>query len=236
MERIETERSIQKGSITVEATIILPVYLLAILFIINFLNISYLQLTIQQGLNNAGRTLSQYCYAIDLTFGMDKINQDADKIDGKVEEVQGVVTDFKEITGTVAGIFQEFSLDKLKELVNQGKAFLQSVKSMRSSLSQIKGQDVVEYLLTTGSEIGTSMLVEAIVDEYLTEMKVNRNMLDGTIRYRVCLSPEGEDLVLIATYRYQSGMFSLFTDGIDMRQVVVLHPWIGGKTEGVRQK
>ena len=74
------------------------------------------------------------------------------------------------------------------------------------------------------------------VDEYLTEMKVNRSMLDGGIRYRVCMDDETQDIVLIATYRYQSGMFSLFTDGIDMRQVVVIHPWIGGKTQGIRQK
>lgn len=240
MERIaaKQEQRIQKqsGSITVEATLVLPVYILAILFIINFLNISYLQLTIQQGLNNAGRTLSQYCYAVDLTLGIEKINQEAEKIDGKVKEVEGVVTNFKEITGTAASIFQEFSLDRLKELVSQGKAFLKSVKSMKSSLAQIKGGDIVDYLLTTGSELGTSMLVEAMVDEYLNEMKVNRSMLNGKIQYQVCLSPKGDDLVLIATYQYQSGMFSMFTDGIDMRQVVVLHPWVGGKTKGVRQK
>ena len=91
-------------------------------------------------------------------------------------------------------------------------------------------------MLTTTAESGTSLIVESIVEEYLTEMKVNRKMLDGDISYRVCMDDKTQDIVLIATYRYQSGMFSIFSDGIDMRQVVVVHPWVGGETKGIRQK
>ena len=120
--------------------------------------------------------------------------------------------------------------------MSKGKQMGDQVKTMTSALGSISGKDVVSYLLTSGAETGMSMLVEHTVDEYLTEMKVNRSMLDGGIRYRVCMDDETQDIVLIATYRYRSGMFSLFTDGIDMRQVVVIHPWIGGETQGIRQK
>lgn len=224
----------RKGAITVEAVIVLPLYILLILFIINFLNISFLQLAIQQGLNNAGRTLSQYGYALDVAVGIETIN--SNQVDANVATVGPVVDTFQEISGDIGDLFQDFSFARVPSVLEKGKQLGEQVKTMASSLKSITGEDVVSYLLTTGAETGMSMLVEYTVDEYLTEMKVNRNMLDGRIRYRVCMDDDTQDIVLIATYRYQSGMFSLFTDGIDMRQVVVIHPWIGGKTQGIRQK
>lgn len=224
----------KKGAITVEAVIVLPLYILVILFIINFLNISYLQLAIQQGLNNAGRTLSQYGYALDVAVGIETIN--SNQIDANVATVGPVVDTFQDMAGDVGELFQDFSFDKVSSILSKGQQLGGQVKTMASALGSITGKDVASYLLTTGAETGMSMLVEQTVDEYLTEMKVNRSMLDGGIHYRVCMDDNSQDIVLIATYRYQSGMFSLFTDGIDMRQVVVIHPWIGGKTQGIRQK
>ncbi len=229
----DSERG-RRGAITVEAVIVLPLYILVILFIINFLNISYLQLAIQQGLNNAGRTLSQYGYALDVAVGIETIN--SNQIDANVATVGPVVDTFQDMTGDIGELFQDFSFDKVSSILSKGKQLGDQVKTMTSALGSISGKDVVSYLLTSGAETGMSMLVEHTVDEYLTEMKVNRSMLDGGIRYRVCMDDETQDIVLIATYRYQSGMFSLFTDGIDMRQVVVIHPWIGGETQGIRQK
>lgn len=233
MER-EAKCGRKRGAITVEAVLILPVYILAILFIINFLNISYLQLAVQQGLNNAGRTMAQYCYAVDVTIGVEMIN--SNKLDSKVSTVKTVIDNFHAVTSGIGDLFNEFSVAKLTEMVNKGKEFASSVKTMATSLATIQGKDIVSYLLTTAVESGASMIVEGIVEEYLDEMKVNRNMLDGKILYRVCMDDTTHDIILIATYRYRSGMFSLFSDGIDMRQVVAVHPWIGGSTAGVRQK
>lgn len=234
MKRESRKRTGQRGAITAEAVIILPVYTLAILFIISFLNISYLQLTIQQGLNNAGRTLAQYCYAVDMTVGLETVNTNT--LDGKAETVKPVVEGFGSVTSGIGELFQDFSAEKIGAMVEQGKEFASSVKTMASSLKSIDGRDIVSYLLTAGAESGTSMIVESTVESYLTEMKVNRKMLEGKIVYRVCMDDEKGDLILIAQYRYKSGMFSLFSDGIEMRQVVAVHPWVGGAARGVRQK
>lgn len=223
----------QKGALTIEAMLVLPLYLLVITFVINFLNISYLQLTIQQGLNNAGKTLAQYCYAVDLTVGMDRLSETG--LDAKAEKVGNVISETKDMMNSLGDVFSSFSFGKLKKLISKGKEFGASVKETKEALESITGEEVVSYLLTTATDVGTSMLVEALVEEYLTEMKVNRNMLDGDISYMACLG-EDNDIVLIATYRYQSGLFSMFFDGIDMRQTVVVHPWVGGKTESVREK
>ena len=42
----------QRGSLTVEAVVILPIYILVLLFVLNFMNIFYTQLARQEGLNN----------------------------------------------------------------------------------------------------------------------------------------------------------------------------------------
>ncbi len=230
----EKESGNKKGAITVEAVMVLPVFMLVILCIIQFLNISYLQLVIQQGLNNAGRTLAQYGYALDVAVGIETVN--TNHIDDNVATVQPVVHTFQEMTGDIASLFQDFSFDKVSSILGKGQELKGQVSTMITALKGITGKDVVSYLLTTGAEMGITMIVEGTVEEYLTEMKVNRNLLDGNIQYQVCMDDSTQDIVLIATYRYRSGMFSLFTDGIDMRQVVVVHPWIGGKTAGIRQK
>lgn len=224
----------KRGSITVESAIILPVYILVILFVIHFLNISYLQLVIQQGLNNAGRTMAEYSYAIDIVLGIEKINESG--FDKKVQKIEPVIDNFNTITAKVADIFGDFSLDKIKDFITEGKKFYSSIEIMQTSLKGITGEEVVSYLLTAGAETGLTVFVKALVEEYLKEMKVNRAMLDGDISYAVCMNDTSNDIVLIAVYRYRLGMFSLFTDGIAMRQVVVVHPWIGGSTKGVRQK
>ena len=241
METNETKRDGQKGAITVEAVIILPVYILVILFIINFLNISYTQLTIQQGLNNAGRMLAQYGYALDIAVGLENLNDTEviDNTEGKVKEVfDSLMGEDTGLIPQIGRLFQSFSLEQLQSTVDSAMEIPDKVKSMAGAAKKINGKAIAHYLMASGTELGASMVVESMVEEYLDEMKVNRSLLAGErgqeIHYYVSLDKD-ENIVLIATYRYESPMFSLFTDGIDMRQVVVVHPWIGGETEGVRQ-
>lgn len=221
----------KKGALTVEAIIILPLYILVILFIISFLNISYLQMAIQQGLNNAGRTLAQYGYALDVAVGIEQINTNA--IDENVATIEPVVHTFEELTADITGLFSDFSFDRLREALLTADRMGQQMDTMTNALGSITGEDVVSYILTAGAESGASVLVGNAVDQYLREMKVNRNMLEDGIHYRVCMDDTAQDIVLIATYRYRMQMF---IDGIDMRQIVIVHPWIGGSTAGVRQK
>lgn len=230
----------RKGAITVEAVIILPVYILVILFIINFLNISYMQLTVQQGLNNAGRMLAQYGYAIDIAVGLENLN-DTEVIDttaGKAKSVFESLTGSDGLIPKIGELFQGFSLSTLQGTVDSAKGVAEGTKELIAEAKNINGTSIAHYLLASGTEMGASQVVKNMVEEYLDEMKVNRSLLEGErgqeIHYYVSLDGD-ENIVLIAAYRYKSPMFSLFTDGIDMRQVVVVHPWIGGKTEGVRQ-
>ncbi len=230
----------KKGAITVEAVMILPLYILVILFLINFMNITYTQLTVQQGLNNAGRMLAQYGYAMDVAVGLENLNDTAD-VDTFEESTKTV---FQSLLGTdglvskIGQLFGHFSLEQLQEVVEGAKQLPDQVDTMKAAAENVDGKDIVNYLVASGTELGASMAVQSMVEDYLDEMKVNRNLLEGEkgkeFHYYASLDKD-QNIVLIVTYRYQSPMFSLFTDGIDMRQVVVVHPWVGGETPGVRQ-
>ena len=56
-----------KGSLTVEATLILPFIFITWLYIINFLNIYLIHATVQQALNNTAKRVSEYTYLLERT-------------------------------------------------------------------------------------------------------------------------------------------------------------------------
>lgn len=230
----------KKGSITVEATIIMPVYILLLAFLISFLNIFYLQLIVQSGLNNAANTMAQYCYAIDLKLGMENLTL-SDSTSAKVGELKKGVDSFSSSTRNMAASFQEaftgpFSIDELTALVSAGERFVESGKSLGSSLKSIDGNTIKDYLLTSASEIGGGMIVRAMVENYLDEMKVNRDWIDGDIQYGMYVAKGSYDLILTACYQFRNREFSLFMKKpFVMKQQAVVHPWIGGSSEGLRK-
>ena len=63
-----------------------------------------------------------------------------------------VVENFNTVTAGIGDLFNDFSVEKLGTMVEQGKEFASSVKTMASSLNGIGGKDIVSYLLTTAAE------------------------------------------------------------------------------------
>lgn len=224
------KRDKKSGSMTVEATLIMPLFIMVMFFVIHFLNISYAQFVIQQGLNNAGNTLAKYGYAIDLFIGLDKFNNNS--LDKNFQDVEKSFEEFNNMTDAVGKAFSEFSYDNIVNVLEEGKKFSQTLNNTAKGFKDINGEKIVSYLLTSGSEVGVSKLVESIVEEYLSEMHVSKGYLDGDIKYQVMMNKD-YDICLVATYRYKSPFFPDFYDGVNMRQVVVVRPWIGGKTKGL---
>ena len=124
----------------------------------------------------------------------------------------------------------------MEELISNGKNFASATTNLANKLKAVKGDDLVSYLLTTAGETGGGMIVESMVEDYLDQMKVNRNLLSGDIQYALYIDNSTNDLILKAAYCYNDPMFSIFTEGFAIEQQVVVHPWIGGKTPGLRGK
>lgn len=227
----------RRGSITVEATIILPVYILLLAFLANFLSIFYVKLVVQGGLNAAATTIAQYCYAIDLTLGMENFTlseETSKKADALAEGIEQLNTSARDM----ASVFdQTISIDAIPELIDKGSTFANSLTSVGKKLQGIKGADVKNYLLTSAAETGGGLIVQAMVENYLDEMKINRGLIKGGIQYDMYILKDNTDLVLTACYLYSDNMFSIFMDKpFVIRQQVVVHPWIGGETKGLRGK
>lgn len=227
----------RRGSITVEATIILPVYILLLAFLANFLSIFYVKLVVQGGLNAAATTIAQYCYAIDLTLGMENFTlseETSKKADALAEGIEQLNTSARDM----ASVFdQTISIDAIPELIDKGSTFANLLTSVGKKLQGIKGTDVKNYLLTSVAETGGGLIVQAMVENYLDEMKINRGLIKGEIQYDMYILKDNTDLVLTACYLYNDNMFSIFMDKpFVIRQQVVVHPWIGGETKGLRGK
>lgn len=230
-------RKRKKGAITVEATIVMPLYILLLAFLINLLNIFYVKLAVQNGLNNAATTMAQYCYAIDLTLGMDKFTL-SDSTSQKATQLAGDIDNFSSSAQAMAQVFeQKLSVAMLQDMIDKGSEFLDSTKQLKSTLANIEGEDVANYLLTGGAELGGGFLVKVMVEDYLDDMKISRTAIEGDIAYNFYIdASHNYDLVLTADYSYGDTFFSVFgADVFTIHQQVVVHPWIGGASDGLRK-
>lgn len=226
-----------RGSLTVEATIILPFYILSLFFVLNFMNIFYMQLAIQEGLNSTAAVLAKYCNVAAVTVGMDRFTL-SQKNSDSVTSLQTDINTFSSNLVTATETLKEgFNLSNLDALLTSGQKMYNSAKSMANTVKGIGGDDVTNLLLSGAVELAGSAGVTAIMDDYLTEMKVNQNFLEGEagkkIKFYLALDRTDHDIILTAEYRYSSPMFSPFFDSIPMTQSVVVHPWVGGSTKGL---
>ena len=224
----------QRGSITVEAAIILPLFIMVILFIVNFLNIFSTHLIVQQGLTNTARVISQYCYAVDITLGIENLSLQNSTAQTALN-LADALGDFQGATiGAMEAINGGFKLSNLGNILDKGESFVSASSQLAGRLKGVRGEDIANFLFSTAAEVGGGMLVEAMVESYLKDMQVNRNLIDGDIHYTLYLESGTKDLVLTAYYTYRHPLLSVFIDSIAMKQTVVVHPWVGGSTPGLK--
>ena len=224
-----------RGSITVEAAVILPFYILLLVFLANFLNIYYTHQAIQHGLHNAGNILAQYCYAVDLTVGMDSLTLSEETSD-KIDEITSGVEEFSQSAQDTLALFEgPISLEILQQLVDNGKEFVNATGNLVEKFKDVSKDDVVNVLFSYGAQETGGFLVKLLVENYLDNLQVKRSNITGDIHYSMYISTDGNyNLVLQAAYTYNDPIFSVFTEGFQIQQQVVVHPWIGGETPALR--
>lgn len=81
----------EKGSITVEATLFIPLFLFAFLSIYNLIGFARVQLLMQYAVNQAAREVGQYSYLLEKTGildELDKISSNAAQIKEDLEKIE----------------------------------------------------------------------------------------------------------------------------------------------------
>jgi len=220
----------QKGVITVEAALILPVFIIVMCLILSVMKLCYFHLVMQQAVQNVGIALSEYGYVIDRTVGLNNFayqedtKQKESKIKGAADTVIGA---FGTISNDMKG---QLSLSTIGKVIEDGKQMGEDINTLISELKDVKGEDIVNYLFVSAmNEVGGD-LIKWMVGDYLKAMGSQNNTIQN-INYELFVEENSKDILIFVTYEYKFPYF--IKDNLPFRQMVRVHPWVGGKTKGL---
>lgn len=221
----------RKGVLTVEAAIILPVFIIVMVFVLSILKLFYFHLVMQQALQNVGTTLAQYGYVIDKVIDLEtfSLKDETKKAEG---ELANSVTTFlntgQELASLVNG---KITLDNIGEIINKGEALGDNAKEVAKAAKNAANKEVIiNYLLVSAmNEVG-GRFVDWMTKDYLDAMEAKNGTLQG-FDYAFYVEAGTKDFLLVAEYDYQLPFFVI--KPIRIQQAVRVHPWVGGETEGI---
>lgn len=236
---MENKRPEQRGSLTVEATLILPVVLISWLTIINILNIYYLQSCIQQALNNTAQRLSEYCYMLERTDLLDKV-EEIMSMDSSTSNASSTLKENLNEMGqhaqSIGNELQNFSLSSIQTIIQEVKGFINCAKTAYNTVKGLNTENIKDFFLSELSNAGTGVVVGIFVNSYIKDLKVNTvNISALDYSKSKYFYDDDQHFTIIVTYKYHNPLsFKFFTD-IPMMQMVTMRPWIGADGTGLKQ-
>jgi len=222
----------RKGVLTVEAALILPVFIIVMVFVLNLMNLFYFHLVMQQAVSNAGRSLAQYGYIIDKTIGIKKLTLDknvSSKEQKIMQDVDALITSAGEFAGLLQG---KLTLDTIGQIIQKGSEFKKVLESAGETISSVSEEELVNYLLVSAMNGADDVFMQWMIGDYLKETGVLIGSIDE-IEYVIYVEEETKDFIFVVQYRY-SLPFAFFKE-VYLQQTLRIHPWVGGNTEGAFQ-
>lgn len=162
------------GSVVVEATIILPIFVFAMFFLLNFINLFIVHNRIQFAINSVAHEISAYSYVYSVT-GLNeankKLNEDGrgytEKIDETVDNVMEFVGDAgktiektTELSKNVGDLLDTDTLENPQNILEEKNAILDNGKELKES---------VEKSVTSGKQAASS--VKERITDYKSTLK-----------------------------------------------------------------
>lgn len=232
----------RKGVLTVEAAIILPIFIMVMFFILSIMKLFYFHLVMQQALQNVGRTFAQYGYVIDDLIGLHRftMSEETQKVEEELKQDAGAAIEsskklIAEVKNSFSGKASGFGPDKIGEVIDLGKDFGEKLGKLAKTLKSLKGKEVIiiNYLFASAmNEVGGGF-VKWMVGDYLDNMQASNGTITN-IKYSLYVDArEGadgkvsgtKDIILIVDYDYSLDF--IFFDKVRIRQTVRVHPWTG---------
>lgn len=233
----QTDADKKRGSLTVEAMLVLPLVFISWLTIINLINIYYLQFCVQQALNNTAQRVAEYCYLLDRTGKLDELSEVMTMDSSTAEKSSGLKSNLNEMTGYAKGLgsdFSDFSFDKIEDIKANVSGFANSAKSAFNILSEIGIDDLKEYFASELSNAGTGMLIGAFVDAYISDLNVDvKDISEIDYSKSQFLYGGEQQFTIVATYTYHNPLSIRFFSDVEMAQMVTMRPWIGASHSGL---
>ena len=221
-------RTRQKGSLTVEATLVFPIYIMAILTIISLLNIYYTHAIVQQALNNTALQIAQCSYIVDKAGLIDTF----DWTNSSVKKMDTLKTTANETMEAVKSTMESFSggftIETMGNIIGNAQTLGDKVKALSEQIKALEKDDWVALVVNIVLDGSGDKLTEVMVNCYLEDMHLNRdNIIDMDFSMSKFYYNSNHDITLVVTYTYKNPFVIKFFDEVDILQTTTVHPWIG---------
>jgi hypothetical protein len=139
-------RKKEEGSIAVEASLIMPIFLCFVVFLITLIRISIVEITLNSAVSEATKQISTHMYPIDLLFDRfsdTETGKKANEITDKVQEIRQQIIDVENIANEYAPLFPP----EIRELIGIRDSFETGVIGTYDSAMGRAFQPIVDHFV-----------------------------------------------------------------------------------------
>ena len=173
-----------RGSLTVEAALVLPLVIITLLFTVNLLNICMVNTCMQQALNNTAKKVSQDAYLVYRFAGEDNyasfinfVNSSNDGYDRLSSQLDETISKFNEVPTAVKTLLKSWDTTvhtfdgfTIFQVIEYGRKFIDNIKDLFASLNGVKDASInfaksIVELVKTGRENFKDIIVKLLLDE-----------------------------------------------------------------------
>ena len=173
-----------KGSLTVEAALVLPLVIMTLLFTVNILNICMVNTCVQQALNNTAKKVSQDAYLVYRFAGeenyanfLDFVNSSNDGYDKLSTKLDDSIKKFDEVSESAKTLLKSWDTTKhtfdgftIFKAIEYGKKFIENIKDLFDKAKGVikSAQNLsssIKELVKTGKENFKDIVIKLLLDE-----------------------------------------------------------------------
>ncbi|HOA97279.1 TadE/TadG family type IV pilus assembly protein [Acetivibrio saccincola] len=245
-----------KGALTVEAAISLPLFICVFLSIAFFMRVAYIHNNVQYAINGAANELSTYSYLYSIS-GLQALN---DEISGKAGEygesasdhMTGVLEAFDALGSSFQGINRKnIDVDDFKNLFEDGS---KAVENVASVLSAVKDNPQKEFISVAALFAGagyekiknelSAPMVRFFMRKYVNESIFNSKGGPGVyisvnegenpfqaFKFNNRIFADGKTIDIVVSYRIKTVLPINIIPEIHMKQRAIVRGWMSGDGE-----
>ena len=202
----------ESGSVVTEASVVLPVFFIAVMLIVNFINIFSLHNKIQFAINSVAHEIAGYSYissALNIHQTVNGISEDGNDYTERIDhssndilECIGSIQTLKGDTETLVSQVTEpdVSQQGVEDVVNQGKQVVDDVNDVGEKAQEViaDGKDIMEHpketligagyigydalLYTVRNGIG-AVTAEGLIGKHLTDEYLEAYGVSGALDF-----------------------------------------------------
>ncbi|MCT4596424.1 MAG: pilus assembly protein [Vallitalea sp.] len=218
-----------KGSLTVEASIVLPIFIMAILSITYFIKIIYIQENIQNAINETANEMSTYAYILDKANILDTQQQIYEDSISQVNEnnsnIQNIINNLETLYNTIENansiyisnqIAQSSSYEKMKSSNNLPDFIDNYIKNIKHIKDEIMNNATTAYKSLNEIMGSINIVIKNFKNTIIKESFANG--IDITNNY---LGTKMAEIIMdkhITKEQYKNWYIVNGKDGMDFRQ------------------